>query len=296
MIISSRAGQFEYVMSEKKTILIFISTILLSHLSYSQVKSGDNNLRKDTASSAHLMSVGLRQEPAGKRFLLGFSFCWPTGTWPETALTEGGSSSHLNGQGNEVKRFGLGILMQQRFSNHFSLVLDINSYRYNIFLAKKGEDVQSAWTISESEKHLDEPGAPQTAYVQDLPSDVNFEMASTGLRLGGKYTIGNRMIKPWAGAAFGFYMWSVHYYNENKSFSYGSDNGYVIGTSFQLGVDVELPYGIMITPFADFASPEIKYNIEGLFYPAWNYEGKGPVMGTIRLGIMCCFRPFTNKK
>jgi hypothetical protein len=240
--------------------------------------------------------AGLFPEPVQRRFLMGFSMVWPTGTWPATALTGSGTSSSLNKLGNKVKSFGMGVTLQQQISNHFILFLDMSGYNYNIFLARKGEDVQSDWTVEESAKHFDEPGAPQISYVQDLPSDVHFDMAATGLRLGAKYTMGTSRIRPWTGAGIGLYRWAVHYYNEDESQSYGKDSGYVPGLTLLFGIDIEIIAGIIITPFADFASPLATYKMEGLFYPQWDIEYTNHIMGTKRFGISFSFTPYNIKK
>lgn len=225
------------------------------------------------------------------RFRIGFAGVIPTGTWPATALTNAGTSSFLKGQGNKVKSYGYGIIIQGNLSNHFSLFIDMNTYDFNIFLAKQGSDVQSVWTIEESAAHWNEPGAPQIQYVHNLPSDVHFDMQATGIRLGAKYIIGKNNIRPWAGVALGYYKWIANYYNDNKSKSYGKDEGYVTGLTFLFGIDFELMAGIEITPFIDLASPEVTYKMKGLFYPQWDIEYSSHIMGTTRFGLSITFDP-----
>jgi hypothetical protein len=230
------------------------------------------------------------------KFLIGFSGVLPTGTWPATALTNMGTTSFLKGQGNAVKSYGFGIFIQGKISNHFSLFFDINAYDYNIFLAKKGSDVQTVWTVEESATHWDETGAPQIQYVHNLPTDVHFDMQATGFRLGGKYVIGNNNIRPWAGAAFGFYKWTANYYNEDKTKSYGKDDGFVTGLTFLIGIDLEPMAGIVISPFVDLASPVATYKMTGLFYPQWDIEYNSHIMGTNRIGVTISFSPISPAK
>ena len=133
--------------------------------------------------------------------MLGFSGVLPTGIWPATALSNMGTTSFLKSQDHTVKSYGFGVFMQANISKHFSLFFDGNAYNYNIFLAKKGADVQTVWTVEEMATHWNEAGAPQIQYVHNLPTDVHFDMQATGFRLGGTI-MGNNKIHPWAGAAF----------------------------------------------------------------------------------------------
>jgi hypothetical protein len=144
--------------------------------------------------------------------------------------------------------------------------------------------------------HWDEPGAPQIPYVHNLSTDVHFDMQATGFRLGAKYIVGKSKIRPWIGVAFGYYHWIANYYNENKTKTYGDDNGYVTGATFLLGIDLELMPGIVVTPFIDVASPVATYKIEGLFYPQWDIEYNSHIMGTNRFGLTLTFAPTSPRK
>jgi hypothetical protein len=235
-------------------------------------------------------------KPKGSRFMIGFSGIYPTGTWPATALTNMGSTSFLKGQGSPVKSYGLGIIIQGKITDNISLFFDINAYDYNIMLAKQGADVTTAWTTSEGALHWDEAGAPQILYVHNLATDVHFDMQTTGMRLGGKYIFGKKNIRPWGGAAFGFYKWTANYFNGDKSETYGKDEGYTTGLTFLFGIDFEVMPGMVITPFADLASPAINYKIGGLFYPQWDIDYQSPIMGTSRFGLTLSFDPGSHAK
>ena len=230
------------------------------------------------------------------RFTIGFSGVFPTGVWPATALSNMGSTSFQKNQGHTVKSYGFGVMIQGRITDNFSLFFDMNAYDYNILVAKKGADVQTVWTVEEMATHWDEPGAPQIPYVHNLPTDVHFDMQATGFRLGGKYIVGKSRIRPWIGAAFGYYHWIANYYNENKTKSYGEDNGYVTIATFLLGIDLELLPGVIITPFVDVASPVATYKMEGLFYPQWDIEYNSHIMGTNRFGLTLSFAPIAPVK
>ena len=246
----------------------------------------------DAVKKAELSASGNK----GSNVLIGFSGVLPTGTWPATALTNMGTSSFLKGQGNTVKSYGFGVIIQAKIANHFNLFFDMNAYDYNIFLAKQGADVQTVWTVEESATHWDEPDAPQIPYVHNLPTDVHFDMQAIGMRLGGKYVIGTSSIRPWIGAAFGFYKWTANYYNPDKSKTYGKDEGYATGLSFLMGIDMEPMAGIVITPFIDLASAVAKYKMEGLFYPQWDIQYNSHIMGTNRVGLSVCFSAVSNSK
>lgn len=220
----------------------------------------------------------------GSKYLIGFNLVLPTGMAPSTALTNSGKQIE--------KSYGFGLMLQRKVTQNINIFLDFNTYNYNNFLAGKGEDVQSIWTVAESATHWDEPGAPQIQYVNDLPTDVHFDMQATGFRLGGKYIFVNKKVQPWAGAAFGFYEWEANYFDEGKDKTYGGDRGYVTGLTFLGGVDFKVTDDIVITAFIDLASPVAEYTIEGLFYPQWDItDYQSHIMGTNRFGITLSFAP-----
>jgi hypothetical protein len=233
--------------------------------------------------------LGQETETKESKYLLGFSLVLPTSTWPATALSPAGTSSFLEGQDHSVTSYGFGIVIQREVAENVSIFFDINTYNYNIFLAEEGSDAQSIWTAAEGATHWDEPGAPQQLNVQNLPTDVHFDMQATGFRLGGKYIFGNEKIRPWAGAAFGFYKWQASYFNEDKTQTYGDDQGYVSGLTFLVGFDFELTSDIVISAFGDFASPVANYEMEGLFYPEWDIDYDAHIMGTNRFGLTLSF-------
>jgi hypothetical protein len=255
-----------------------------------KTETGKPGLQPENKIEAKGSAMEARKTEKSK-ILIGFQGVFPMGTWPATALTSGGTTSFLKGKGNYVKSYGFGVMIGENISKHFGLFFDINTYDYNIFLAKKGADVQSVWTIAESATHWDEPGAPQIQFVQNLLTDVHFDMQATGFRLGGKFVMGNNNIRPWAGAAFGLYKWTANYYNGDKSKSYGKDDGYVTGLTFQLGIDLEPITGIVVTPFIDLASPVVTYKMTGLFYPQWDIEYDSHIIGTNRFGLAISFDP-----
>lgn len=218
-------------------------------------------------------------EKSGK-YLIGFNLVLPTGIQPSTALTDASFGEPLG------TSYGFGILIQRKMTRNFNLFFDINMYNYNMFLASQGSDVQSSWTLAEGATHWDEPGAPQILYVHNLPTDVHFDMQTTGFRLGGKYIFGEKKIQPWVGAAYGLYKWQVNYFNENKEQTYGTDSGFVTGLTALLGVDYYLTDIAVITAFVDVLSPIANYSIEGLFYDQWNITNwDSPIFGQYRFGI-----------
>ena len=200
-----------------------------------------------------------QKEKKESKFLIGFNGVLPRGIMNATALT--------NSMEPISKSYGLGIIIQRKISKNFAIFLDGNIYNYNKFLASQGKDVQSIWSVAESATHWDEAGAPQIQYVHNLPTDVHFDMQTTGFRLGAKYFIGDKKVRPWLGAGFGYYQWDVNYFNDKKDKTYGTDSGSATGLTYLLGLDVELMPGTVLTFFGDFATPIAQYTIEGLFYP-----------------------------
>lgn len=218
------------------------------------------------------------------KFLVGFNLVLPTGMSPSTALTNGFTPLE--------KSYGLGMIIQREIFKNFSLFFDFNTYNYNNLLAEAGEDVQSSWTVAESAIHWNEAGAPQIQYVHNLPTDVHFDMQSTGFRLGGKLSLGDKKVRPFAGLAWGYYEWQANYFNEKKDKTYGGDKGYVSGLTYMGGIDFKVMEGMTISAFADLASPVAYYTIEGLFYDQWDIKDwEAHIMGPYRFGISLCFSP-----
>ena len=204
------------------------------------------------------------------KYLIGFNLQIPRGTVPSTALTNNGQSIKSS--------FGFGLIIQRKLTKHINIFFDVNAYNYNIFLASRGADVQSVWTVTES--------TPQVQYAYSLPTDVYFDMQATGIRLGARYIFGMNKFQPWAGAAFGLYHWEVNYRSKDRNKIYGGDRGYVPGFTFLAGVDFKVKSNMLITAFADLSSPVAKYSIDGLFYPQWNITNhQSHIMGPYRFGI-----------
>jgi hypothetical protein len=239
---------------------------------------------------------GQNDEGNESKYLIGFTGILPSGAWPSTALSNMGTGSFLKEHGNPVKSYGMGVIIQRKITDHINIFLDMNLYDYNIFLADKGKDVQTSWTESEGAAHWNESGAPQILYVHNLPTEVHFDMQTTGIRAGGRYLLLTKKIRPWIGAGFGYYVWSANYFNEDKSKTYGSDKGSAMGLTFQGGIDFVITPGIVLTAFADGASPVAHYQMEGLFYDQWDIDWHCPVMGTSRFGLALSFAPSHSRK
>ena len=207
-----------------------------------------------------------------KKLTMGFNLALPSGFFPANALRNGGTRSMLNAGNLPVKSHSFGFIVQYNLSNNLSIFLDGNTYNYNEFIGKMGTDVQSIWTVAEGATHWDEPGAPQILYVHNLPTDVYYDVSSTGFRLGGKFYFLKSKIRPWIGAGYGFYRWDVNYCNKEKDRTYGQDGGYVTGLTVLAGIEIEVFPGLTIAPFVDAMHPVVEHNIEGLFYPQWNAE------------------------
>jgi hypothetical protein len=218
------------------------------------------------------------------KYLIGLNLQLPRGMVPSTALTNNGHSIKSS--------FGFGFVIQRKLTQSINIFMDINAYKYNLFLAGKGTDVQSSWTLAESTTHLNDPGAPQVQSVNNLPTDVYFDMQSTGVRLGAKYIFGKKRFRPWAGAAFGLYDWEASYLDKSVDKTYGCGRGYVTGLTFLAGIDYKLTPDKIITAYVDFGSPVAKYTIKGLFYPQWDViDYRSYIIGPYRMGITVSFAP-----
>ncbi|MBE0650253.1 MAG: hypothetical protein IH595_05365 [Bacteroidales bacterium] len=299
-ILTVNEHNVSYQTTEEKTGSVYtipkteVSDIYFESRSKIDLNSGKKSMNQK-GSTATTIST---DEPEESRFSVGFSGIYPTGTFPSTALTNMGTASWLKSQGHEVKSYGIGMNLQEKITEHFSIYLNMAVYNYNIFLAKAGSDVQSAWTVEEGATHWDEPGAPQILYVHNLPTDVHFDMQASGVKLGIKYILGTKKIRPWAGIDYGYYMWTANYTNGDKSKTYGKDNGTATGPTVGVGIDFKVTPGITLTPFWSGMAIIARYKIDGLFYPQWNYDSYTgePIMGTSRFGLTLYFSTIKKHK
>ncbi len=214
------------------------------------------------------------------KYSIGFNLQYPGGMVPSASFSDNNQSIKNS--------FGFGLIIQRKVTQNINIFFDINAYNYNIFLAGHGTDGQSVQAEGAS--------ASQVQYLVDLPADVYFDMQATGLRLGAKYIFGKKKIHPWAGAAFGIYDWEVNYCNKDLNKTYGGDRGIIPGLTFLAGVDYKVSSRMIITAFADLASPVAKYSIEGLYSPQPDIKDfQSHIMGPYRFGVALSFVPKGSK-
>ena len=145
-----------------------------------------------------------------------------------------------------------------------------------------------AGTKSESDWVFEQSGYTDR-YIA-FSEDAYFFMDTTGFRIGAKYSIPLGGMRLWAGAGVGYYYWKASYMTQDKSATWGSDDGYVWGMTYLAGIDIRLPSlgenASFISVFADLASPVAYPVIYDLFNNAWTWENAGGnhIMGPYRFG------------
>lgn len=127
--------------------------------------------------------------------------------------------------------------------------------------------------------------------------NVYMNMSATGFRLGVKYGKDIKNFQPWAGIYYGIYSWRCNFLNKKKSSSWGTDEGYVAGLTYSIGVDFHIKESsagkdlFIVTLFGEGASPVANPEISDLFYSGWTWTNAGGnhIMGPYRIGLALSF-------
>ena len=235
-------------------------------------------------------------EIKSKILMLGFSILKPVGLWSPTALSNGGTSSYIEENYGKVKSYGWGVNIEGRISNNFRIFIDGNMYNYNIPLVEKGGYAKTAWTVlmgaTVGPNVADGPGGFGYGSYGPAPTEINFDMTTTGFRLGGKYLFGKKNVQPWVGLAYGFYVWKVDYGTADKQKTYGNDQGNGTSLFYKGGIDFKVTT-LTFTLFAEYGQPIATYHIDNLVnyvgYQGWSFDGDAYSMGTSRYGVTVYF-------
>lgn len=224
-------------------------------------------------------------EKKEKKFNIGFTAVLPTGTWPNTALSNMGSTSFLKGQNHNIKSYGVGVSIERVINPHIVIFLDGNTYNYNISLLDAAGYGKTSWTVL-----MGATVGPNIGYAGGYgsygpaPTEIHYDMTNTGFRLGAKYLFGTKDIKPWVATGFGYYVWLANYFNQKKDKTYGGDEGEDTSLIYKVGVDFNI-LDFKISTFVEAGQPIAKVKIDNLFFPGWNYEADSYTMGTYRIGF-----------
>ncbi|MEW6412590.1 MAG: hypothetical protein AB1483_08975 [Candidatus Zixiibacteriota bacterium] len=183
--------------------------------------------------------------------------------------------------------YGFGLGIDYNLSPSMRLFFDGNFYTYRKQVGVAGEYSESFWVyeMTDYESH----------YIGPFEEDAYFYMQTTGLRVGVKYGILSKGMRPWAGAGFGFYAWKADYMTADRTKTWGGDSGTIAGPTFLLGVDFILGRDskspIVVTLYGDFASPVANETITDLFQDGWTWENTtgNHVMGPYRFGLSIGF-------
>ncbi|MFO0583996.1 MAG: hypothetical protein U0229_17120 [Anaeromyxobacter sp.] len=123
--------------------------------------------------------------------------------------------------------------------------------------------------------------------VGPFPFDTYFHTDAAAVRTGPKLVLGEGRVRPWIGAAIGWWSWTVEYANADRTKRYGKDSGSAFGLSYMGGVELWVTEGFALDVFADVASPVAKIRIDDLFQPGWTWESTtgNHVMGPYRFAL-----------
>ncbi|MBN2666853.1 MAG: hypothetical protein JXR67_10100 [Bacteroidales bacterium] len=186
--------------------------------------------------------------------------------------------------------YGFGVAIDYTLMPGLRLVLDGTYSTYKRLVAENGVQSTSEW-VFEMMDYLDHF---TPAWAQD---DVFMNMTSTGFKLGLKYGKDIRNFQPWFGLYYGYYSWQCNFLNKDKSSTWGSDEGYVGGLTYAVGIDFHIKGGtnnqdlFILTVFGEGASPVANPEINDLFYTGWTWNNAGGnhIMAPYRLGIALSF-------
>ena len=219
---------------------------------------------------------------AESRFLLGFQGELPLGT-VNTPIVPDGSGSSGDFDPYDLS-WGVGLSLEYRVTPEISLFLDGNHYSYRKLVAEQGGYGTGFWVY--------EMTGYSSFLVGPFSDDAHFTMDSTGFRLGAKLGMPMGVLRPWIGAAVGFWYWSAGFFTADRTGTWGSGaEGYVWGYSLLGGLDwtLEMSPGnpVIVTLFADLMSPAVFPVITNLFQPGWTWDNAGgnSIMGPYRIGI-----------
>jgi hypothetical protein len=164
-------------------------------------------------------------------------------------------------------------------------------YNYNIPLVEKGGYAKTAWTVlmgaTVGPNIADGTGFGYGSYGP-APTEIHFDMTTTGFRLGGKYLFGKKKVQPWIGIAYGFYVWTVDYGTAKGDKTYGNAKGNGTSIFYKAGIDFKV-MDLTFTAFGEFGQPIANYHIDNLGFPGWDFDGEAYSMGTTRYGLTIYF-------
>lgn len=215
-----------------------------------------------------------------KKTRLGFFACLPTGILASSPLDAQGIAS-AQGVSYDMT-YGFGIMIDYNISKSIGMFFDIGFYNFNVLLVEAGDKGSGWWVFEQTGYSTNETGVFST--------DVYYDMQTTGFKFGPKFMFGSKKTKTWFNMGLGLYRWTLNFYNEDKTKTYGYDYGFVTGMTMGIGVDITNK-NATLRVYLDMMSPLAYPEIDDLFYTGWtwkNTQGEH-IMGPYRIGIGLLF-------
>jgi len=178
--------------------------------------------------------------------------------WPET-----NTNSYSLG-GEPVSGYGFGVGFDYKTASNIALIFDIAFHTWRYQVAEKGSRGTSMWVFEQTDY--------TSYYTGTFDRDAYFFMDATVMRFGVRYFFPvNEKLEPWVATAFGMAAWKGDFMTEDKSKTYGGDNGNGFGVSYMVGVDVHT--SVTISFFLEGGYPVAKpIEVEDLIYSGWSWK------------------------
>jgi hypothetical protein len=219
------------------------------------------------------------------KMYMGFNGIYQTGRWGDVPVVPKNGPYTAFASGVPYGGYGFGTNLNLFITHNISLFFDGNFYSRKIDIAYKGGYASSEWVAEMTNYSSDEIGP--------FDEDAYFYVYTTGFRLGFRYYLNeNKNIKPWFGAYYGYYNYTIGIFNKAQTQTWGNTTDNTNALSyFNLGLDLlnnDNSLGISIFFEAGGIVPNNNsYTIENCLVNGWTWHSEGGlhIIGPYRFGI-----------